>query len=257
MKSWNMFISWKGNYFSEPIAHRLSSGGRVFLNGLFLYFVLTNAPIIFSFSLLLIMIVLAIYFAQATKQKGLKWEQLIQQEAKTKLAFYRLANLFTDVPQLKEKAKRRKWLDGVLSLISYRQENAFRYLYARTFARAGDYVSLYIRLTVIACFLLYIVPFGYGKIVTAVFFIYATGVQLFTLSRHHRANVMIKLYPLSYIEQKRAVLRVLFQLLIIQSVLFALFLVVIGYWLISLLSLIVGVIFSYWLLFMYLHKRWK
>ncbi|MBA2874806.1 ABC transporter permease [Thermaerobacillus caldiproteolyticus] len=257
VKSWNLFISWKGNYFVEPLAQWLSWGTRLLLNALIVYFLLVNVSIAFLLILLFIMIALSVYFSRVTQQKGLKWERLIEQEAKAKRAFYRIANLFIDVPTLKERAKRRRWLDGVLALIPYRQENAFIYLYARTFIRAGDYFAFYVRLTVIALFLLYIVPTGYGKIVTSLFFLYATVIQLFTLSRHYRANIFVKLYPLSYDKQRRAVLHLLFLLLLIQNVLFALFLVVLGDLWLGLLSLVMGVIFSYLLLFMYVQKRWK
>ncbi|MBB5325370.1 ABC-2 type transport system permease protein [Anoxybacillus tepidamans] len=257
MKGWNLFISWKETYFTEPKARWFGSAVRIFFNGVCVYFVLTNVSLIFLLSLLLIMAVLSVYFVQAAKQKGLPWERLIQQEERAKMRFYRLANIFTDVPHLKAKAKRRKWLDGLLSLISYRQEHAFRYLYARTFLRAGDYFGLYVRLTAIACFFLYIIPAGYGKIITSLFFLYATGFQLFALSRHHRGHIFVKLYPLSHARQKEAVLRLLFQLLLMQNAFFSLFLVVIGYFSFSLLSLIAGAMFSYWLLFMYLNNRWR
>ena len=46
---------------------------------------------------------------------GLKWDLLIAQEEKRMASFYRLANLFTDVPKLKDTVKRRKWLDIIHS----------------------------------------------------------------------------------------------------------------------------------------------
>ncbi|MBA2872012.1 ABC-2 type transport system permease protein [Anoxybacillus calidus] len=257
LKVWNMWITWKGNYFIEPIMHRLSWGVRLVLNFLFMYFLLAKAPIGFTASLSAIMLILLGYFARATKQKGLKWERLIHQDAKRMMTFYRLANLFTDVPQLKEQVKRRKWLDVFLPLVSYRQENTFLYLYMRTFFRASDYLGLYIRLIIIACLLIYIVPSSYGKNIVLLFFIYATGFQLYTLSRHHRTKMMIKLYPIGNEQNKQALLRFLFVLLFIQTIILALFVWLTSSLFSAVLSFVSGLLFSYMFLFFYAQKKWN
>lgn len=257
LKGWNLFISWKETHLIDSKAKWIRNIGRIWLNSVAVYFVLMNAPFLFLLSLVGIMITITFYFMNATKQKALPWEQLILQEERAVMRFYRLANLFTDVPHLKEQAKRRRWLDLPLKFISMRKENAFRYLYARTFVRAGDYFGLYVRLTVIGCFLVYMVPNEYGKVITALFFLYATGVQLFALSRHHRGHVLIQLYPLPVATQKKALLQLLLWLLLLQNVLFSLVLAVSGLWTASLSLLVLGVVFSYWLLFMYLNHRWR
>ncbi|WP_044748801.1 ABC transporter permease [Bacillus alveayuensis] len=257
LKVWNMSVTWQGNYFIEPNMQRLSFGVRFALNFLFMYFLLAKAPIGFTASLFAIMLILLGYFTRATKQKGLKWELLIQQDAKRMMAFYRLANLFTDVPQLKEQVKRRKWLDVFLPLVSYRQESTFLYLYMRTFFRASDYFGLYIRLIVIACFLIYIVPSSYGKSAVLLFFIYVTGFQLYTLSRHHRTKMMLKLYPLANEQKKAALLKFLFILLTIQAVILSLFVLLTSNLLAWMLSFICGVLFSYVFLFLYAQKKWS
>jgi ABC-2 type transport system permease protein len=257
LKVWNMSVTWQGNYFIEPNMQRLSFGVRFALNFLFMYFLLAKAPIGFTASLFAMMLILLGYFTRATKQKGLKWELLIQQDAKRMMAFYRLANLFTDVPQLKEQVKRRKWLDVFLPLVSYRQESTFLYLYMRTFFRASDYFGLYIRLIVIACFLIYIVPSSYGKSAVLLFFIYVTGFQLYTLSRHHRTKMMLQLYPLANEQKKITLLRFLFILLTIQAVILSLFVLLTSNLLAWMLSFICGVLFSYVFLFLYAQKKWS
>jgi ABC-2 type transport system permease protein len=257
IKAWNMWMTWKGNYFIEPEMHRLSWGVRFVLNFLFLYFFLSKAHFGFLICLLVIKLGLLSYFTKATKGKGLKWEQLISQDAKRMMTFYRLANLFTDVPQLKEQVKRRKWLDIFLPLVSYRQENTFLYLYMRTFFRASDYLGLYIRLIIIACLLIYIVPSSYGKSVVLLFFIYATGFQLYTLSRHHRTKMGLKLYPLANEQKKTALLRFLFILLTVQTAILSLFVLITGNLFSWILSIISGLLFSYIFLFLYAQKKWS
>jgi ABC-2 type transport system permease protein len=257
LKGWNLFISWKGNYFIEPFTHRLSMAARFGINALFVYFLLVHASVLFLLALCVIIAGLTVYLVQATKQKGWKWERIIEQEAKAVRTFYRIANLFIDVPQWKEEVKRRRWLDFLLSMIPYHKENTFLYLYARTLIRAGGYLGLYIRLIAIGLLLLYIVPSEYGKIAVSLFFLYITGFQLFAIIDHHRANLLIRLYPLPNDVRKQAVCRLLFFLLMVQNIVFSLFLFLLYAGWIWGASWTAGAVFSYWLLFHYLSKRRK
>jgi ABC-2 type transport system permease protein len=255
LKGWNLWISWKGNYFIEPSFHRLSMAVRFGMNALFLYFLLVGAPVLFLFALTMIIIGVAVYLQQETKQKGWKWERIIEQEAKAVRTFYRIANMFTDVPQWKEEAKRRRWLDFIVEMIPYGQQNTFLYLYVRTLIRTGGYLGLYIRLTIIGCLLLYIIPNEYGKMAAAFFFLYITGFQLFALHDHHRAILWMRLYPLAKSLQVQAVCRLLFLLLIVQNCAFHLFLTWIAIRPLWVASWIAGNMFSYWLIFHYFVKR--
>ncbi|WP_043903708.1 ABC transporter permease [Parageobacillus genomosp. 1] len=257
LKGWNLWISWKGNYFIEPSFHRLSMVVRFGMNALFLYFLLVGAPVLFLLALTMIVIGVAVYLQQETKQKGWKWERIIEQEAKAVRTFYRIANMFTDVPQWKEEAKRRRWLDFIVEMIPYGQQNTFLYLYVRTWIRAGGYLGLYIRLIAIGLLLLYIVPTEYGKIAASLFFLYITGFQLFALIDHHRTNMLIRLYPLPNDVRKQALCRLLFFLLIVQNSVFSLFLFLLYAGWTWIASWVAGAVFSYWLLFHYLSKRRK
>lgn len=255
LKGWNLWTSWKGNYFIEPSFHRLSMAVRFGMNALFLYFLLVGAPVLFLLVLTMIAIGVTVYLQQATKRKGWKWERIIAQEAKAVRAFYRIANLFTDVPQWKEQAKRRRWLDFIVKMIPYGQQNTFLYLYVRTWIRAGGYLGLYIRLITLGCLLLYIIPNEYGKMAASFFFLYITGFQLFALLDHHRAILWMRLYPLAKTMQVQAVCRLLFLLLIVQNSAFHLFLIWIAVRPLWVASWIAGNVFSYWLIFHYLVKR--
>jgi ABC-2 type transport system permease protein len=257
LKEWNLWISWKGNYFIEPSFHRLSMAVRFVMNTFFLYFWLVGAPVLFLLAFTLIAISVTVYLQQATKQKGWKWERIIEQEAKAVRTFYRLANMFTDVPQWKEEAKRRRWLDFIAKMIPYGQQNTFLYLYVRSWIRAGGYLGLYIRLIAIGLLLLYIVPTEYGKIAASLFFLYITGFQLFALIDHHRTNILIRLYPLPNSVRKQALCRLLFVLLIVQNSVFSLFLFLFDDGWTWITSWTAGAVFSYWLLFHYLSKRRK
>lgn len=137
LKGWNLFISWKGNYFIESLTHRLSALSRFGLNAAFVYFLLADASFFFLLAICALMAGITFYVVQATKRKGWKWERIIEQEAKAVRAFYRIANLFTDVPQWKEEAKRRRWLDFLISMIPYQQKiHFFIYMCGHSSVRA-------------------------------------------------------------------------------------------------------------------------
>jgi ABC-2 type transport system permease protein len=254
LKAWNMVIEWKENFFVEPLTHRLSFATRMMLNFLFVYFVLMKSfP--FLLCLILIMVALVVYFHKVTKRKGLKWERLLEQERKRMHTFYRLANLFTDVPHLKQAVKRRKWLDFLLSLINEKQENAYLYLHARTFLRAGDYFGGFVRLTLIGSLLIYSI--SYGKVLIAAIFLYATALQLLPLLHHHRGHTLLQLYPFIHQQKRKTFFRFLFCLLTVQLVVFSLVVLWTASSLAALLSFSGGMLFNWLFLFVYASKRWK
>ena len=113
----------------------------------------------FSSVTAVILLGLYLYYKQQTKEKGLKWEYLIDQDERRMTSFYRLANLFTDVPKLKNRVKRRKWLDSLLVRIPFRQDQSFPFLFTRTFLRSGDYWGLFVRLTLIGAGAIYFLTF--------------------------------------------------------------------------------------------------
>lgn len=75
---------------------------------------------------------------------GLKWDILIDGEEKRMASFYRLANMFTDVPQLKATVKRRKWLDILINRIAFAEDKTYLYLFfTGIFARIGLFGAFY------------------------------------------------------------------------------------------------------------------
>ena len=102
--------------YREVKVHRVDSADSISL--LILYYCLF---IIFECGTLFInrpnavfLVGLICLLSKSNRNKGIKWEFLIEQDERRMTAFYRLANMFTDVPKLKNKVKRREWLDGLL-----------------------------------------------------------------------------------------------------------------------------------------------
>ena len=230
---------------------------RFLVNLVFLYLLFSNAALYFIIAAAVILFGLYVYYKQQTKEKGLKWEYLIEQDERRMTSFYRLANLFTDVPKLKNQVKRRKWLDSFLVRIPFQQDQAFTYLFMRTFLRSGDYWGLFVRLTVIGAGAIYFLTFGIGQVIMAVLFIYLTGFQLLPLWKHHQYHSMLELYPLSESRKEFSFLSFLRKVLFSQSILFALVLFVKGEFVVASITLLVCIVFSVYFVSIYTKRKIK
>lgn len=257
IKGWNLAVNWKIHYYVQPSVYTWDMIVRYFINVLFTFLLFNNAPILF---LLVLAFIMAFYYHSfyfRAKKMGLKWDLLIAQEEKRMASFYRLANLFTDVPKLKDSIKRRKWLDWLINRISFSQDKTYDYLFARTFLRSSDYLGLFIRLTVIGGFALYFISFGAGQILLSLLFIYLTGFQLLPLWNHHQNKLWIDLYPVSQNHKKAAFYSILQRILFVQSFLFTIIILIKGEWMFSLVVLISGLLFSFLFVNVYSKKRLK
>jgi len=247
----NILIKWRIQYYVEVNVHLIDSLIRYSLNGVFLYLLFSNAGYLFLGLMFVIYLGLYLYYRSQTMLKGLKWEFLIEQEERRMMSFYRLANLFTDVPKLKDRVKRRKWLDFISASIPYRQDQTFLHLFVNTFIRGGDYLGLFVRLTVIGGFGLYLVTFGYGQILFVVLFLYLTGFQLLPLWNHHQNKLWIQLYPVEEKIKGESFQKLLVRLLGVQVILLSIPLLLKGEWVIAGLSMAAGMIFSFFFVFVY------
>jgi ABC-2 type transport system permease protein len=257
IKGWNIAVNWKIHYYVQPSVYTWDMFVRYFINVLFTFLLFNNAHFVF---LLIFALIMASYYRSfyvRTKKMGLKWDLLIAQEEKRMASFYRLANLFTDVPKLKDTVKRRKWLDWFINGISFSQEKTYDYLFARTFLRSSDYLGLFIRLTVIGALALYFISFGAGQIVLSLLFIYLTGFQLLPLWHHHQNKLWIDLYPVSHNHKTTAFHSLLMRILIIQSSIFTVVILFKGQWMFSLLILLSGLLFSVLFVKVYSKNRLK
>ncbi len=213
---------------------------------MFVYLVLVAAPWPFFVVLVGLMAVLSICLSRLTIGKTWKWERIIAEEQRAATAFYRLANLFTDVPEWREAAKRRRWLDSLLALIPYDKRHVFFHLYARTFLRAGGYAGLYVRLTAIGGVMLAVIDHQYGRAAIAFLFLYATAVQLAALLSHHRYSLWPRLYPLPQAQPDAAAVRLLSILLFGQNTVFHLVLLAVSPRLLWLATWLGGNIWGLW-----------
>ncbi|WP_428909382.1 ABC transporter permease [Niallia sp. Krafla_26] len=254
-KAINLWIRWFVQYDNEVRNHRIDSAIRFFVNLVFLYLLFSNAkPYLIAVPAVLL-VGLLLYYRQQSQNKGLKWEYLIEQDERRMTAFYQLANLFTDVPKLKNKIKRRKALDNLLTRIPFQQDHTYIYLLGRTFLRSGDYLGLFIRLTIIAGVAIYFLTFGIGQVILVVLFLYLTGFQLLPLWKHHQNHFMLELLPISNRIKHETFLRMIRNILGLQALLLSAVVFVKGDWMSAIISLLAGIVFCLYFVYMYSKRK--
>ena len=172
------------------------------------------------------------------------------------LIFYRIANMFTDVPKLKGKVHRRKWLDWLVKA-PFSQGSTYRYLYLRSLVRTSEYSGLYIRLTLIGALLIYSNSSFVFSILTALVFLYLTAFQMIPLFKRFDYKIWVLIYPVSRELKKTSFQKIMSQSMMIQAVVFSLPLFVRGDWLPGLITLLAGLTFSIFFSQFYLVQRLK
>ncbi|HDR6287797.1 TPA: ABC transporter permease EcsB [Bacillus cereus] len=254
VKAWNLFVAWEKSFLTDQNIQRADWFIRFILNGLFVYFLVERTSVLFIGGIVLLMVLYLAIMHQMVKGKPLNWEYLISEEGKKMMLLYRIANMFVDVPALKERVARRKWLDFILSMIG--EKRTYLYLYTRTFLRSGNYFGLYVRLLALGGVILYFIPFLYGRFIVSFIFLYLIGYQLLTLWKHHRMKIWLDLYPVGGEEKKKDFLALLNAILIIGSVIFTvIFALATKDFMMTGILLIVSILFSIGFVYQYGAKR--
>ncbi len=250
VKAWNLFVAWEKSFLTDQNIQRADWFIRFILNALFVYFLVERTSVIFIAGIVLLMVLYLAIMYQMVKGKPLNWEYLISEEGKKMMLLYRIANMFVDVPALKERVARRKWLDFILSMIG--EKRTYLYLYTRTFLRSGNYFGLYVRLLVLGGVILYFIPFLYGRFIVSLIFLYLIGYQLLTLWKHHRMKIWLDLYPVGGEEKKKDFLTLLNAILITGSIIFTIiFLLATKDFMMTGILLVVSIVFSIGFVYQY------
>ncbi len=154
MRGINLWIRWNCEFDADRQTIIWDTFIRFLLNGVIVFLFIKESYLLFGLCFV-ILIIYGSYYQVRAKNNGLPWERLIENEEKRMAFFYQLANLFTDVPHLRNRVKRRKWLDPFLGRQSVTHYQTYTYLYSRTFFRSGDYFGLFMRLTIIGSFVVW------------------------------------------------------------------------------------------------------
>lgn len=175
---------------------------------------------------LVVALVAVFYHYTATKRtfhtKNLDWETMISQEQQRMKRIYQFINLFTDVPGISGKVKRRKIFDGLLNKLKQTHQNTYRYLYSRSFIRGAEYSGLFIRLTLVGSLILVFLNDFILVLIVSLVIIYLIGFQMIPIYGQFDYMIMTALYPLTNQDKKTAVNSLVRVLLICVGVMFSL-----------------------------------
>lgn len=164
--------------------------------------------------------------ARVQKTQLFDWLAAVGAEDSRMGRIYRLYNLFTDVPGLSSQVKRRRYLDGLLKLITTKPANTYLYLYARGFLRGTEFSGLYIRLVVLGGIILCFSHIWWLSLALGLLLIYLVGFQLLPFYNQYDQIIFTHLYPVSTTKRIQAFSQLMRTLLLLQALLFSVILLV-------------------------------
>jgi len=243
-KAWNLVINWCSLKLRNQNIRWTIQGVRVLLNCATFFFVIQGELFLALMTTLLLIALFIYIFNLSRQQASVAWDILVDKDQNRMQLFYRIANMFTDVPHLKSRIKKRRWLVHMVSRLPFGKKFTYAYLYRITFIRSGDYLGMYIRLVLIGGLFIYLVPNEWLKMLLALLFIYMSCFQMMTLYQHYRTNIWIDLYPVDQFLRRQAITKWIFQLTFIQTILFAIVFVAMQIYMGALLTFIGGTLFT-------------
>ncbi|AYC30167.1 ABC transporter permease [Paenisporosarcina cavernae] len=150
---------------------------RFLLQGVIFFFLFKESWLFVGISLL-VFVVFHLVLQRKKENVAFPFETFIEMENRRMMRFYRFANNFTDVPHITPSIRRRKYADGLFSVIPYKQKNAETYLLARKFIRSSDTFYLWVRLTLILAVIIALVDISFVQYALTAVFAFATVLQL-------------------------------------------------------------------------------
>lgn len=215
LKLLNVISHWHELYFNT--GQFILKAFRLIASFLTLY-VFLSGHILAGFGvLLLFMAGIHLIYYRPAKDHLLDWDRLVELDKKQLRKLFRFANLFTDVPALKDRVHQRQWLSKAVNVIPIRQENLYTRYFALTFIRASDYFGLWFRLSVVGIVLMIGYHTGYATYIIAAATVYLTGLQIMPLWQHSAPAATFHLYPVPYHLKKKGFLNVMSAVLLGQA----------------------------------------
>ncbi|GEN52978.1 ABC transporter permease [Halobacillus faecis] len=223
IKIWNMMSNWWMLKERNPRIRLMDQVIKAVLNITIFYF-LAQGEWVYASVVTVLLVGVVLYTYSLSRQKaGLAWDLLVEKDQQRMRTFYRIANMFVDVPHLKNTVKKRNTLvRAIVDRVPYRQNQTFSYLYKITFIRSSDYLGMYIRLIVIGALAIWFVSNLWVKVAFAILFLYLSAFQMMTLWNHHRTIAWLDLYPVKKEWKEKAILQWLQQIMLFQTFLFGL-----------------------------------
>ena len=241
----NLIVNWWMYKIREARVRRVELFVRSALNMLVFYFIIAGEMVWAGVMTALFAALFLYDYYLSNRQAGIVWDLLLEKDQNRMQGFYRIANMFSDVPHIKSRVKKRQ---GLISLVTrsipFNKRQTFDYLYRITFVRSGDYLGMYVRLIVIGGLFIYVIPNILVKLLFVILFLYLSSFQMMSLYQHHRTIIWLDIYPVETRDRKKSMVKIIYQLSLLQTVIFALLFAFMQAYLGSVLALAVGVIFT-------------
>ncbi|EKK20664.1 ABC transporter, permease protein EscB [Fructilactobacillus florum 8D] len=141
-----------------------------------------------------------LYWSRA-RSVALNWKWLVRTESRRMQRLYQIFALFTDVPTLPARPRRRRWADSWLRWLQQDQAHLYLNLYFRSFVRNSTESDLYVRVIFLGTIILLCLSNQLMAIIIAWLLIYMTGVQLTPFAGYFRQNSLLQIYPVTGAEQ--------------------------------------------------------
>lgn len=256
VKFWNIQSSWCEMYLGSGKPLWMSVSLRIAVTFVFAWLLFLGAAYYLLTAVAVIMLLLKFfYFKPIPLKHTLKWERLLHVEGARLTAFYRIANLFTEVPRLKQRIKPRRWLSSSIRF-GFGKHSVYTAFYFKTFARANDFFGTYMRLLIIGMIILLLIPNWWGKFAAFLLILHVSGLQLYTLWGHRTGGNWEQLLPIPKLVREKSFLKVVFVLLLVQAAFFGASLFASGLEVYkSLLGIVLGCFGCYLFTFVYLKNK--
>ncbi|MBP1968987.1 ABC-2 type transport system permease protein [Virgibacillus natechei] len=251
----NLIANWWMLKVRGPGVRQADLTIRTLLNMTVFYFIINGDMLLAGVTTVLFTFVFLYDLNISSKNPGVVWDLLVEKDQVRMQSFYRIANMFADVPHLKKRFKRRQWLVSIVNKLPFTQNNTFDYLYRITFIRSSDYLGMYFRLVVLGGLFIYFIPNSWMKILFVILFLYLSCFQMMTLYHHHRTIMWLDLYPVNDTLRYNALLKFLFELTLLQTILYSLLFLVMQDYVGFVIALASGTAFTFLFINGYVRRK--
>lgn len=158
----------------------------------------------------------------ARKNQMFDWRYAVNKEQARKNRVYALFSMFTDVEEKQVDIKCRKYLDFLLPK-SLAKENPNKFLYRRSLLRNPENLNLFVRMTVFAILVSWLVQNWAWALGMSALIIFLTVYQLLPMVNEFDSNIMYRVYPIVRKNRGQDLVKVLTSGLLIQWLLISVF----------------------------------
>lgn len=143
-----------------------------------------------------------VYLFEFRQKQAIDWEKMIAFEQQRLHRLYQFINLFTDVPFIQSKMKRRRYMDFLFNRIAKTQAKTYLHLYLRRFLRSDEFSGQILRLVLVGMICLASLNDWRIALALSLLFIYLIAFQLLPLASQYQYMVLTRLYPITLKQQQ-------------------------------------------------------